>query len=209
MSKWKKIKKVIKPHNIIILIILLMSNSFAWFIYATRVQNEMSAHVSAWDVLFQAGDSPITDYINVTVDNMYPGMEDFQYELKAYNKSEVGATIKYTLLSASLLGETYTTIEGRAENVEQAQDGDLTSDELIQKLKEDYPFSIQFSLSSVAMDAEIGEAYYHITATWPFESGNDELDTEWGIKAAEYKENHPNESSIVLKIKIYISQTNS
>lgn len=93
MTRWQRIKKVIKPKNIIVLIILLTSNTFAWFIYATKVQNEMSAHVGAWDILFESGDSPIVDYINVSIDNMYPGMEDFHYELKAYNKSEVGASL--------------------------------------------------------------------------------------------------------------------
>ena len=194
MTRWQRIKKVIKPKNIIVLIILLTSNTFAWFIYATKVQNEMSAHVGAWDILFEAGDSPIVDYINVSIDNMYPGMEDFHYELKAYNKSEVGASLTYTLLSADIMGDVYYTT-------------DLTSEELIKVLKDNYPFKFDFSVSSSNLDADIGEAFYYIDANWPFESGNDELDTKWGIKASEYKKQHPDKPSIILKIKIYISQS--
>ena len=207
MTRWKRIKKVIKPKNIIVLIILLTSNTFAWFIYATKVQNEMSAHVGAWDILFEAGDSPIVDYINVSIDNMYPGMEDFHYELKAYNKSEVGASLTYTLLSADIMGDVYYTKEGRNEANEEVTETDLTSEELIKVLKDNYPFKFDFSVSSSNLDADIGEAFYYIDANWPFESGNDELDTKWGIKASEYKKQHPDKPSIILKIKIYISQS--
>ena len=205
MTRWQRIKKVIKPKNIIVLIILLTSNTFAWFIYATKVQNEMSAHVGAWDILFEAGDSPIVDYINVSIDNMYPGMEDFHYELKAYNKSEVGASLTYTLLSADIMGDVYYTKEGRNEANEEVTETDLTSEELIKVLKDNYPFKFDFSVSSSNLD-DIGEAFYYIDANWPFESGNDELDTKWGIKASEYKKQHPDKPSIILKIKIYISQ---
>ncbi len=207
MTRWQRIKKVIKPKNIIVLIILLTSNTFAWFIYATKVQNEMSAHVGAWDILFEAGDSPIVDYINVSIDNMYPGMEDFHYELKAYNKSEVGASLTYTLLSADIMGDVYYTKEGRNEANEEVTETDLTSAELIKVLKDNYPFKFDFSVSSSNLDADIGEAFYYIDANWPFESGNDELDTKWGIKASEYKKQHPDKPSIILKIKIYISQS--
>ena len=207
MTRWQRIKKVIKPKNIIVLIILLTSNTFAWFIYATKVQNEMSAHVGAWDILFEAGDSPIVDYINVSIDNMYPGMEDFHYELKAYNKSEVGASLTYTLLSADIMGDVYYTKEGRNEANEEVTERDLTSEELIKVLKDNYPFKFDFSVSSSNLDADIGEAFYYIDANWPFESGNDELDTKWGIKASEYKKQHPDKPSIILKIKIYISQS--
>ena len=204
MTRWQRIKKVIKPKNIIVLIILLTSNTFAWFIYATKVQNEMSAHVGAWDILFESGDSPIVDYINVSIDNMYPGMEDFHYELKAYNKSEVGASLTYTLLSADIMGDVYYTKEGRNEANEEVTETDLTSEELIKVLKDNYPFKFDFSVSSSNLDADIGEAFYYIDANWPFESGNDELDTKWGIKASEYKKQHPDKPSIILKIKIYI-----
>lgn len=206
MTRWEAVKKVLKPHHLIILIVLLASNSFAWFIYATKVNNEMSAHVSAWEVLFEAGDSPITDYINVKVDNMYPGMEEFQYELNAYNKSEVGAVLTYTLLEVNLMGEKYISKEGRGERQESEEPNDLTSKELIEKLKNDYPFTFSFFVSSTALDAQIGSATYKINLAWPFESGDDKADTLWGIKAANYKKTHPNSSSIVLKIKIHISQ---
>lgn len=206
MNTWKRIKKVIKPHQIIILIILITSNSFAWFIYATKVDNTMNAHVRAWDVLFQSGDSPIVDYININIESMYPGMDDYHYELKAYNKSEVGAQVTYEILSANIMGTEYYTKEGLVDANISNDTNTITSDELIEKLKNDYPFKFDFAISNSTIDAEIGEALYTVDAKWPFESGDDELDTKWGKLAYDYKEKYPDNPSIKLKVKIYISQ---
>ena len=205
-SKWEITKKVLTPRNIIVLIVLLVGNSFAWFIYATEVDNEMSARVRAWDVLFEAGDSPIVNYVDVDVDSMFPGMEDFIYTIKAYNRSEVEAKLSYVILNARILDEEYITKEGRGELGESPVLSDLTSAQLVTKLKTDYPFKINFSLTSTEMDADIGEAEYEITVKWLFESGNDAFDTLWGNKAAAFKKTHPEEPSIKMKIKITIMQ---
>lgn len=206
MNTWERIKKVIKPHQIIILIILITSNSFAWFIYATKVNNTMNAHVRAWDVLFQSGDSPIVDYININIESMYPGMDDYHYELKAYNKSEVGAQVTYEILSANIMGTEYYTKEGLVDANISNDTSTITSDELIEKLKKDYPFKFDFAISNSIIDAEIGESLYTVDAKWPFESGDDELDTKWGKLAYDYKKNYPDNPSIELKVKIYITQ---
>lgn len=54
MNKIIKILKKIKLRNLIVLIILLAFNTYAWFIYTTRVSSELTAHVSSWDVEFIA-----------------------------------------------------------------------------------------------------------------------------------------------------------
>ena len=206
-TNWQRIKKAISPKNLIILIILFLGNSFAWFIYATQVDNEMSAHVRAWDVLFQSGDSPIVNYVDVNVESMFPGMEEFLYELKAHNRSEVGASVKYTILEARIIDTEYITKEGRGEKKEPANPADLTSAQLVTKLLNDYPFIISFNLSNEELAADIGIATYEIRVNWPFESGDDEADTLWGVKAANFKTSNPTEPSIKMKIKISIAQS--
>ena len=52
MNKFIKILKKIKIRNIIILIVLLMFNTYAWFIYATKVSMNLSVHVSSLNVEF-------------------------------------------------------------------------------------------------------------------------------------------------------------
>ena len=53
---------------------------------------------------------------------------------------------------------------------------------------------------------ENGEANFTIGVTWPFESGNDALDTTWGNNAYTYKSNNPTLPSITMKVKLSVEQ---
>ena len=199
-------KKIITPSRLIILILLFAGNTFAWFIYATKIDNSISVHVKAWNVVFEAGDNTVTDTVNLNVDNIYPGMEDYEYEIKAYNRSEVNASLSYKILEARIFDNLYITADGRAERNEEVLPGDFTSDLLESRLLNDYPFKISIDISNNFIDPETGEEKYTFKVVWPYESNNDALDTEWGINAATYKKNNPPNSSIALKIKIIITQ---
>lgn len=199
-------KKIITPSRLIILILLFAGNTFAWFIYATKIDNSISVHVKAWNVVFEAGDNTVTDTVNLNVDNIYPGMEDYEYEIKAYNRSEVNASLSYKILEARIFDNLYITADGRAERNEEVLPGDFTSDLLESRLLNDYPFKISIDISNNFIDPETGEEKYTFKVVWPYESNNDALDTEWGINAATYKKNNPSNSSIALKIKIIITQ---
>ena len=205
----RKKRDILKPTRILFLIVLLAANTFAWFIYATKVDNHISVHVKAWNVVFEAGENQVTNNINLTVDDLYPGMEDYSYEIKAYNRGEVSATLSYKILSARILNEEYITVDGRAELNQQAQAGDLTSQQLENKLLNDYPFSIAMAISNTYMQLGNGEESFTFDVTWPYESQNDELDTTWGINAAEYKEDNPQSSSISIQVKLIITQNAS
>ena len=199
-------KKIITPSRLIILILLFVGNTFAWFIYATKIDNSISVHVKAWNVVFEAGDNTVTDTVNLNVDNIYPGMEDYEYEIKAYNRSEVNASLSYKILEARIFDNLYITADGRIERKEEILPGDFTSDLLKQRLLNDYPFKISIDISNPFIDPETGEEKYTFKVVWPYESNDDELDTQWGINAATYKKNNPSNSSIALKIKIIITQ---
>ena len=60
----KKRRHIIKPSRLIFLIVLLAANSFAWFIYATRINTDVSVHVRAWNVIFESGDTEISNQNN-------------------------------------------------------------------------------------------------------------------------------------------------
>ena len=83
---------------------------------------------------------------------------------------------------------------------------ELTSSELITKLSNDYPFKIEFLVSSEIIDAEYGSSTYTLKVSWLYESGNDELDTEWGARAYQFKENNSSTPSIELEAKINVIQ---
>ncbi len=204
--KW--LKKV-KISRIIFLIVLLAANTFAWFIYTSRIDGTITVHVKAWDVVFESNETEIASNVEIDISDLYPGMEDYTHSITAYNKSEVSASLSFKLLEARILDVTYVTVEGRAERGEEPDDDDLTAAQLISKLANDYPFAITFSISSALISAEDGASSYTINAEWPYENDNDALDTQWGIAAAEFKEDYPTTSSINLLIKLTITQNAS
>lgn len=199
---FKECLKKVKPIHLLILIFLLIFNTYAWFIYATEVSTGLSVHVKSWKILFKNDDNPIVDYININVDNIYPGMEDYVNELKAYNLSENNAKVSYEILSARILDTEYKSIEGyQHEKLEVPKDA-KSSAELAEMLKTDFPFKLIVTIDNEVLDAEVGMTTYTIKLYWPYESGNDELDTEWGNKAYEYNSKNPNKSSLNFKIRV-------
>lgn len=214
----KNLKKIIKPHQIVILIILLAGNTYAWFVYSNRVSNSIDVHVRAWNVLFQSGETAISDYFYINVPNAYPGMTNYVNTLTIENESEVAANITYKILEARIFDEEYVTEEGRTDSGEQIQQSDLTSAELETLLSTNYPFTITFSLTSDTMSAVANNvasrSYYSVTVSWPYESGSDSLDTYWGKKAYTYASTYASMSSmqgspvgISLRVKIFVNQS--
>ena len=51
-----------------------------------------------------------------------------------------------------------------------------------------------------------GAGRFAVTIEWPFESGDDELDTLWGNKAYEYYAVNPEEKSIEIELKLIAQQ---
>ena len=204
-----KFFKKVSPFRLMFLIVLLAGNTFAWFIYTSRVDGAVQVHVKAWDVTFQADNTQVTSNVDVNVSDIYPGMDDYSYEITAYNRSEVSANLTYVLLEANVLGTLYVTTEGRADRGEDPVQTDLTSAQLLNKLANDYPFSITFSISGSLLNAEDGEEDCVLEVEWPFEQNDDEEDTRWGILAATYKNTYPNLPSISIRIRLTITQNAS
>ena len=204
----KKVLKKVKLSHIIILIVLLAANSYAWFIFIDTVSNSVDVHVKSWRIDFVDGTTPVTEVVNVYVDNVYPGMTTFNKQIEARNYSDVGASVEFKILEADVMGTTYITEEGRQDAGEEVQTGDLTSAQLINKLANDYPFAITFSVSTDTLQPEVGSATYSISIAWPYESGNDAADTYWGASAYSFKQSNPTLPCIKLIVKIYITQAN-
>ena len=209
MQGAKKKRHIIKPSRLVFLIILVVSNTFAWFIYATKIDSNVSVHIRSWDIVFEAGQNQVTDTISLSVDDVYPGMEDFSYEIKAYNRSEVSANLSYVILSANILGDEYVTEEGRIANGDEIDEDDLTSSQLESKLASDYPFSITIGTSNSIIQDSTGVETYTLGVTWPYENSHDDVDTAWGVNAYHYKEDNPTLPSIAIRIKIIITQNPS
>lgn len=191
----KFIKENIKIRSIVILIILLSFNSFAWFIYSTKVSGGLSARVSSWNIEFKNGEDQSETNMNFDVDRIYPGMETYVKELKIKNTGEITAKIIYNIKKIEILGQVYEVNET------------TTSEDLLNKLQIEFPFKLKFVVLNGVDLEENSSTSLTISLEWPFESGNDELDTLWGEKAFEYYSVHPKNKSVHIEMNIEAVQS--
>lgn len=196
MEKIIKVFKKVKIKNLIILIFLLIFNTYAWFIYATRVSADLSVHVSSWNVEFVTGEGDIITNIEILVDRIYPGMETFERTIEVHNKGETKAVLDYEIESLKIMDETY----------EVNEETGLTTQDIENRIKTEYPFKINIEKNDNQLEQGSKDGYFKITVDWPFDSGDDEKDTMWGNKAYEYYSLHPGEKSIELKLQLIATQ---
>ena len=184
--------------TILLLLITFASSTFAWFIYATKVATGITAHIEAWNILFTNEDNTLEEYINFYIPNLYPGMEDFDDSITAYNLGERNADISYEIVSARILNINYST------------EGGSYSSALIESiLANNYPFHTTFILTNASISPTNGQTTFSINVTWPFESNNDSLDTYWGNQSYTYSSNNPDSPSIEILVKISAVQSAS
>ncbi len=199
MNKIYKTLKKIKLRNLIILLFLLIFNTYAWFIYASKVSVGLTASVSSWNVEFVSDAGETITNIDVDVERIYPGMETFEKKIEVHNRGETAATLSYEIKYLKIMDEIY----------EVNEDTGLTSDDIENKVEQEYPFKIIIEKEDAGLAVENGKGSFTIKIEWPYESGNDELDTFWGNKAYEYYELNPNEKSIEMKIELIATQQNT
>ncbi len=205
-DKKKKRRHLLKPSRLVFLIVLLAANTFAWFIYATKINTDVSVHVRAWNVVFESGENELSNDVDIDIDSIYPGMDDYEYEITAYNHSEVSASMTYEILSVRILSTSYYTAEEKQRLGLTITGDEPTSADLEDMLENDFPFSITFETSSNTIAQGNGEETYTLAVVWPYESNDDETDTLWGSNAYTYKQSNPPSPSIALKVRIIITQ---
>lgn len=196
MHKFIKILKKIKIKNMLILILLLMFNTYAWFIYATRVATDITAHVSSWNVEFVGSEGEITTNLLVTIGRIYPGMDRFEKIVEVHNKGETKAVLGYEIEEFKVMGETFTVDE---------TNGPTTQD-IVDKMNTEYPFKIKIEKDDTLLSEGTGNGTFTISLDWEFESGDDEADTNWGNRAYEFYSLHPGENSIEIKMTLMATQ---
>lgn len=191
----KIIKKALRLNIVIAVAIVLSVNSFAWFVYSSRVSNSITTKVKAWRINFESGENQVAEYINFSIDSLYPGMVEYNNTINIVNYGETSATLNFEIDSIRILDVVYDM-------------QNYTLEELLLSLKDDYPFSIEFTVSNWELAAEDGVSDFGIKVTWPFESGDDVADTYWGDKSFEWQQENPEESGIAILIKLSAIQNN-
>lgn len=186
-----KLKKRIRKRTLFFLIIALMANTFAWFIYSNKVSNSITTGVRSWKITFDQDGQILEQNVVFDFDDIYPGVNDQEKSINITNDGEMQAYISYKIESIQIFDDIFTI-------------DNYSSLELENILNNNYPFKIVFSNDG---EINIGDtASFKVHLTWPFESGDDEKDTYYGKKSYEFKQNS-NDSQIKIKVKIKASQT--
>ena len=135
-----KLRKGIQVRTVIILLITLIVNTYAWFIYVSTVSTSLSMHIKDWKFELSSGDQ--NQNFDFLVDDIYPGITEKETakEISAVNSSiDTTAVLSCELSEVRILndefkvGDTYTKADGTT--------AEYTSDDLLNILyrKVDYP----------------------------------------------------------------------
>ena len=189
------LKKRLRRRTLFFLILTLMANTFAWFIYSNKVSNNITTGVKSWKINFKQDGVDIVNNVEFKIDSIYPGMPDYTNSLSITNIGETAANISYEVEEIKILDEFY--------------NSDMySSTDLINRLKDNYPFKMNFSINN----QEVGTGQtseFTFSLVWPYESGHDEADTYWGKNSASFKEQYPDKEQIAIKVKIIAGQKES
>ncbi len=190
------IKKKVKLSNLILLIVLLMFNSYAWFIYNTKVSTSLNAKIEAWDIKYISNGIIEMQNIILDVEKIYPGMDTFTHNITVNNNGDTDAELSFAVRKVEILGQVYQVNES------------TTPEALYNKLQNDFPFKVTVTLGSTHLPAHTGTTTVNVKLEWQYESGNDELDTEYGTNAYNFITEHPDTPCVHLEIELRAKQVN-
>ena len=190
----RKIFKKVRLRTIFLLAITLASNSFAWFIYTTKVSSSITAKVREWNVTFDINGAVVEKIIEMNVDSLYPGMPTYSQTLTASNSGGAKAEITYEIVKADVLGTDLMALG-------------YDNNRLFNYLANNYPFSITLTVSNPIINLH-SEENITISVSGPSEPGDDETDPHGGTEAHAFHTANPDTPSISLIIKITAYQIN-
>lgn len=222
----KIILTVLKRHKIgllLVIFLIMVSSTFAWFIYNKTVDMALHAHVKAWNIQLGEEDESEDKY-EISIDALYPGMTSIDTTVAGggipiVNNGELAADISIRISSLTLFGVVQ----------EAGKDYELVvSDDGKTFTVEGYPFVLTFTLGASKVSGGGGTSALNYSLVWDFdndeaecmqdEDGNqldynrcDAEDTELGEKSYEFSEankdltNPP--SSLIIEMEMDVTQS--
>lgn len=163
---------VLKKHKIGILVVIfliMVSSTFAWFIYNRTVDMALHAHVRAWNI--ELGDDMGEEVYEIAIDALYPGMASIDTSQSAdggipiVNNGEVTANVSILINSLTLFGEIQ--IPGEDFTLEVSDDGKTF-------IVKGYPFVLTFTLDASQVTGNGGKSALNYSLVWDFD--NDEAE---------------------------------
>ena len=216
MKKLNRKQKYLLLRSMIILLVLLVVNTFAWFLMNTRTQLSMNVHIDSWHITFEDENHVESTYFEIVIDRAYPGMPDYTKVFTITNSGERDAELSYSVVEARLLDESYI-----------ADPDGPTHEEIENMLTTELPFyfSFEFSNTDLGHTAGSNSETFTVAMRWDYEAADsseieakDQLDTAWGENVYDYYETHANDTAptnsltddtrypIYLKINVIASQ---
>lgn len=192
----KRNRKLNLANRLLLIIILLMMTTLAWFTFSRMLDAYVNLHINSWNVEFFLDGEKKETPLDISLEGLYPGMEDKEINILIKNSGETGADINYTITDITMFGHTYelvdeplTDSEYYILNSEPTVEGNISTYNLINE-EERFPFKIQIENSIEAIpnpeEDETKDGHFIIKATW--DGTNDELDRKWGHDAADFYE---------------------
>lgn len=196
----ERYKRYIKINlvSLIFLAISFISITLAWFAYSGIANSSLEIGVKAWNLEFKKGDTSVSNNIVISLSDVYPGMQTVSEIVDIKNYGDSDAQISYSILSARILND----------ELEQNISDNLLLEDY---LAHEYPFHININLSKEYALAHDGQSKFEVSVSWPLDSGNDELDSQWGNDSYAFiqqeQANYNNDPSYQIRsqIKIVIS----
>lgn len=214
------LKSDLKIKTVIILVMTLLVNTYAWFIYVDTVSTKLQMHIKGWNFNMTNVD-PDNEFL-FQVEEVYPGMDPSSKTMTAQNLGETHSTVRCEFEQIRVfddvyrVGQTYTKPDGST--------AEYTSDDLFDLLNS-YPFktTIYFDTTQyigvpIQMDpsegTNISEMDIKFEVKWDYEiagdaaavAAQDAIDTEWGEKAYEFKKTNTSDYCVEVKLRVVAEQ---
>lgn len=194
MKKKTKLYLKLNLVSLFFIAVSFISMTLAWFVYSGLSSVNTEVSVKAWYIELEKGDEVVSNNIVISLDDIYPGMEPMEEEIKIKNYGDSNAQVKYEITGIRILEEEITT-------------SDTNSSEQIEDiLSHEYPFHININLSKRFILAKTDESTFKVSISWPLDSGTDKLDSDWGTNAYKFKESEQklknNDSSYQMRASI-------
>lgn len=173
--------------SIFFVAVSFISVTLAWFVYSGLSSMTTEVNVKAWYIELQKDGKEISNNIVVSLDDLYPGMETMEEEIKIKNLGDSDAQVKYEISSIRILDDD-------ADNF--VVNETITSQFVEDKISHDYPFHINIDLSKNYILSQTDEAIFKVSISWPLDSGDDEWDSLWGAKAYKFKKNEADKKAM-------------
>ena len=151
-----------------------ISVTLAWFAYSGIAKVSTEIEVKSWLIEFEKNEKTVSNNIVISLSEIYPGMNTLHETIKIKNKGDSNAKLSASIVSARILDE-----ELNPEKIEQ--------NIILDKLSHDYPFSVNMSLNDNFILSNGNESAFNISVSWPLDSDNDKVDSEWGNLAYQFR----------------------